>query len=187
MGAKVPKTYGGRWELIERLAGGGQGEVFSVRDLTEEYTGRLALKRVLNPRRHARFRAEVNAIAALDHPNVIKLVDHSALSDDEATIEKQFLVMPLAREDLTKRVALYKANVDSVIQVAKQLASALHSAHAVGIVHRDVKPHNILFPGSGHDVWLSDFGICLIRERDRATERPPRRRWWARCSSWHLS
>ena len=166
----MAKVYGGRWEVIDPIAAGGQAEVFRVRDLRSEYTGELALKRVLNPKRHPRFVDEVEAIKRLDHPNVIRLIDHSALNVGDGEIEKQFLVMPLAAAgDLSRRAGLYKDNADSVVQVAKQLANALKAAHDAGIIHRDVKPANIVFASETHDPWLCDFGICLIRDQDRST------------------
>ncbi len=54
----------------------------------------------------------------------------------------------------------------NVITVARQIALALQAAHAAKIIHRDIKPENILFPGEGHEIWVSDFGICLIQSRE---------------------
>jgi serine/threonine protein kinase len=166
----MAKIYGGRWEVLSSLASGGQAEVFKVHDLQKEYPGEFVLKRVRNPKRHDRFRAEVEAIKRLNHPNIIRLIDHSALSSDDLPPDRQFIVMPYASQgDLSSRVALYANNPDSVVQVAKSLALGLQAAHAAGIIHRDVKPENVLFPTVTHDVWLGDFGICLIRDLDRRT------------------
>lgn len=170
----MAKIYGERWQISnpKPLGRGGQAEVFRVVDIRGDYEGEYALKRVLNPLRHERFRREIEAIETLRHPNIIRLVDHSALSDSAGEIDKQFLVMPIADGgDLGQkgRVALYKDSIDGVVQVGRQLADALGAAHAAGVIHRDVKPGNVLFTGVGHEVWLSDFGICLLREHMRVT------------------
>jgi serine/threonine protein kinase len=179
--AMVARLYGGRWQIIDgpELGHGGQGTVFRVKDITGEHQSEFALKRVPNATRHDRFRREIDAIKRLTdpatqraHPNIISLIDHSAL-DDAGDSEKQFLVMPIARGgDLSEpgRLNLYTDSIDAVLLVAKQIASALQAAHAANIIHRDVKPKNILFTGNGHETWLSDFGICLIREAPRITE-----------------
>ena len=83
--------------------------------------------------------------------------------------------MPIADgSDLSKsgRIELYRETLDGTLLVAKQIASGLGSAHASNVVHRDVKPQNVLFTGHGHDIWISDFGICLIRGQDRITVTP---------------
>ena len=146
---------------------------YRVKDTSAQYQGEFALKRVLNPHRHDRFRREIDAVKRLDHPNIIKLVDHSALDDMGGAPDRQFLVMPIAENgDLSKRVALYKDNIDSVLLVAKRLADALRAAHGAAVIHRDVKPENVLFAGIDHEPWLTDFGICLLREAPRITETP---------------
>jgi serine/threonine protein kinase len=168
----MAKQYGNRWENIGELGKGGQSRVFRVRDLTGEPESVFALKRVLNPNRHERFRTEVEATKRLSHPNIIKVIDHSALNDASGDPEKQYIVMPIAEGgDLGRheRYSLYTGAIDVVIIVAKQVASALAAAHSLDVIHRDVKPQNILFTGNGHEVWLADFGICLIREMDRLT------------------
>lgn len=179
----MAKVYGERWQLVDRpeLGRGGQGMVFRVKDQSGAHQGEFALKRVPDVNRRKQFLNEIEAIKRLTnpeshqaHPNVISLIDHSAL-DDTGKPEMQFLVMPIANGgDLgdVGRLSLYKDSIDAVLQVAKQVAGALSAAHAAKIIHRDVKPENILFTGRGHELWLSDFGICLIREAPRVTEPP---------------
>ena len=179
----MAKIYGGRWRLVDKppLGKGGQADVFRAVDESGRVPGKSALKRVRNPKRHDRFVREIAAIKRLtdpvtnlSHPNVVSLIDHSALDEIENP-EKQFLVMPIAEGgDLSdpNRLSLYTDSLDGVLTVARQIAAALQTAHAAEVVHRDVKPQNVLFTGHGHDLWLSDFGICLIRELPRLTESP---------------
>src|SRR5258708_27547445 len=152
----MAKKYGGRWQIVDGapLGSGGQGTVFRVTDITMQYEGEFALKRIPDTSRRDRFRREVEAIKQLTHPNVIPLIDHSAL-DETDNPEKQFLVMPIAQGgdlDSPGRLQLYKGSIDGVLQVAKQVTAALVAAYAAKIVHRDVKPKNILFTGIAHDL-----------------------------------
>jgi serine/threonine protein kinase len=167
----MAKLYGDRWELVRSIGQGGQGEVFEARDISQPLdTPTVALKRVKNANRHARFRNEIEAIEKLNHPNVIKLIDHSALDVEVETPEKQYLVMPLARGgDLSKRVSIYRENLDGTLLVANQIGAALQAAHVAEVIHRDVKPQNILFAAESNDIWLTDFGICFLRNDDRPT------------------
>lgn len=171
----MAKLYGGRWRTLSSLTRGGQAEVYLVADETNPGAPPLVLKRVLNPKRRDRFLQEVRACKSLRHPNIIEVVDHSALDDLSADDEKMYLVMRhLEGGDLERRARIYQGSVDSTLDVAVALAGALQHAHGHGVVHRDVKPANILFAGQDNVPTLSDFGICLIRGEDRSTETPLR-------------
>ena len=166
----MAKVYGKRWKIIGNLGEGGQSDVFQVSDLHGEFKDPVALKRIRNPRRRDRFRNEIEAIKRLNHPSVIKLLDHSAMESTSDSDDKQYLVMPIAASgDLSKCVQRFASNLDGTRIAAFQLASALAEAHQQGVIHRDVKPQNVLFPGTGNDLWLTDFGICLLSDGLRGT------------------
>lgn len=170
-----PKIYGARWKIVSSaavLGSGGQGTVMKVTDLSGEHPGEWALKLVRGNRRTRRFENEVKALTKLAHPNIIKLIDHSAL-DVGFSGSANYLVMPIAKGgDLSEpeRLRLCMQSIENCLPIANQLTAALAAAHAANVIHRDVKPRNILFVGPGSELWLSDFGICLIGEADRSTE-----------------
>ena len=165
----MPKVYGERWEVVDSISAGGQGEIFRVRDKSGELPGMWALKRLKHKDRVGRFAQEVAGLRRLQHENIIRLVDAQVHQD--GSDERSFLVMPIAEHgDLEGRLAIYAGQLDSVVEVGKQIASALNHAHSVGIVHRDVKPGNILFPEVGHNVWVADFGISFDQAAERQTE-----------------
>jgi serine/threonine protein kinase len=167
------KLYGGRWKTCGGLGEGGQGHVFRAIDATQQLPGEFALKRVLNPERRKRFHNEIDATKRLSHPNIIRLIDHSALNEPDVGDGPSFYVMPIAEGgDLSDRdrLSIYAGSIDAVLQVTGQVANALDAAHTGGVIHRDIKPPNILFTGKSHNIWVSDFGISLIRGADRSTE-----------------
>jgi serine/threonine protein kinase len=165
----MPKVYGERWEVVDSISAGGQGEIFRVRDKSGELPGMWAVKRLKRKDRVGRFAQEVAVLRRLQHENIIRLVDAQVHQD--GSDERSFLVMPIAEHgDLEARLAIYAGQLDSVIEVGKQIASALNHAHSAGIVHRDVKPGNILFPEVGHEVWVADFGISFDQAAERQTE-----------------
>lgn len=168
----MAKIYGGRWEVIRPVGQGGQAHVYAVKDLTGEHPDEMALKALQNVKRRDRFIKEAKAGLRLNHGNIVRVVDHSTLGDDFEDKERQFLVMPYAKGGpLSSRAALYKGSVDTTLTVAEHLASALECAHAAGVIHRDVKPANILFAGPDHHCLLADFGLCLlVDDEHRPTE-----------------
>lgn len=133
--------------------------MFSVTDISGQLQGEWALKRLKDINRLDRFQREIEALRRLDNPGIIKIIDHSPLDDDGSV--RPYIVMPLASEgDATKRLPLFTGKVENVVSVGLQVARSLAAAHQERIIHRDIKPGNLLFPGPGFDVWLADFGIC---------------------------
>jgi serine/threonine protein kinase len=168
------RKYGNRWEGVGgNLGQGGQSTVLRVKDVTKELDGEYALKRAGKNARIFRFRTEIEAIKMLRHPNIVRLIDHSAFEDGPSTEETKYLVMPIALGgDLSNAVDRYRGNVERTLSVARQIAEGLQEAHAHRVIHRDIKPKNILPARPDADeIWIADFGICLIRDgRDRGTE-----------------
>jgi len=153
----------GGWTLLDRVGTGGFGRVYKA---THPTKGVGAFK-VLHPRLaadpswRARFAREAHAVGLIDHPNCVKLLDSG---HDE---ELPFLVMEwIDGESLHQRLARVVAlDVKEAIRVARELAGALGAVHDAGLVHRDVKPENVLL--TRHDrAVLADFG--LVREAEIA-------------------
>ncbi|SDD38645.1 serine/threonine-protein kinase [Glycomyces harbinensis] len=101
-----------------------------------------------------RFRREIKLMADLEHPNIMYVIAAAGTED-----RLLYFVMPRAEEDLRARLADGALDPAATARVIAQVASALDFAHARGVVHRDVKPANILF-GAGDHVYLSDFGVA---------------------------
>jgi len=154
------KIYGQRWKTLSSLGEGGQGFVYRVSDLTGAEPGEWALKRLKKLDRVERFRREVETLRKHPHENIVPLIDAQVKEDGEE--EENYLVMPIAKHgDLGKRLPIYQGHVGSVVEVALQIARALDFVHASNVVHRDIKPGNILFPDTGHRVWVADFGLAF--------------------------
>jgi serine/threonine protein kinase len=129
MAKKKIADYGGRWRPLRTLTEGGQAQIFLVEDKTGGFVEPCVLKRVLNPARDGRFRDEIEAIKTLSHPNVVRLLDHSALDAAPGDDARQYLVMPHAKgSDLSKVADRYTGKFDDVLTVAKQIALATKSA-----------------------------------------------------------
>ncbi len=149
---------GGRYRLEERLAGGGMGEVWRARDLVLQ---RAVAVKVLR-REYAddarfleRFRSEARHMAALSHPGIAGVYDYG--ESDGAP----YLVMELVEgEPLSALLAREQRLTPArVMQIVGETAFALQAAHEAGVIHRDVKPGNILVRTDGA-VKVTDFGIA---------------------------
>jgi tRNA A-37 threonylcarbamoyl transferase component Bud32 len=156
--ALTPGTRIAHYALLECVGAGGMGVVYKARDLK---LGRLVALKFL-PDSHsrdelarARLTAEARAIAALDHPNIA--VVHEIAETAEG---REYIALAwydgITLKALLERGALPPAEA---VRVAAQIAAALAAAHAAGVVHRDVKPSNILLLHAG-GVKLLDFGIA---------------------------
>jgi len=165
MGEPRPGALGDRYELLSLLATGGMGQVWRARDvlldrpvavkvLRSEFTG--------DPTFVARFRAEARHTAALAHRNIAALHDYGEVVAGTSGPEHlAYLVMELVEgESLSDLLARERRlPVDRTLDVLQQIAAALAVAHAAGVVHRDVKPGNILVGADGI-VKITDFGIA---------------------------
>ena len=148
-------TLGGRYTLMDHVAAGGMGDVWTA---TDSVLDRAVAVKVLRPNPDptfaARFRDEARHAAGLSHPNISTVYDYG--EDDGAA----YLVMEyVLGRPLSELIAAGPMPPEQVRVIMGQAALALASAHEAGVVHRDVKPANILVTADGQ-VKLTDFGIA---------------------------
>ena len=154
----IDTLFDGRYRIQRKLGAGGMADVYLAED--QELGRRVAIK-ILNDR-HAnddqfieRFRREAKNAAALNHPNIVSIYDRGN-AEDTYYIAMEFLDGRSLKELIVGRGA---APINVAIEYARQILSALRFAHRHGIVHRDIKPHNVLVDGEGR-VKVTDFGIA---------------------------
>lgn len=155
----MAKSYG-RWRTVGSIGEGGQAHLFLVEDTKGEHPGRYVLKRLINPGRLDLFEREVRAMQTVQHPNVLRLIDYD-LHGGPAYYVAEYCEGGNLQDQLDR----FRGDVRAAVEVLLPVVDALHAAHAADVVHRDVKPPNILFRADGTPV-LGDFGICH-REGDK--------------------
>ena len=152
-----------RFEVVSVAGKGGMGTVFRARDRT---TGaHVALKVVEGVYANDRFVREASLLANLEHEAIVRYVMHGALDHD-----RMFLAMDwLDGSSLDEHLARGPLPIADVLAIGRRLAGALAEAHARGIVHRDVKPSNVMLPdGRADRATLVDFGVARAGAASKA-------------------
>jgi eukaryotic-like serine/threonine-protein kinase len=162
-----------RYEIIEPIGYGGMGIVF--RALHVELNRRVALKilspeLVSDPTALGRFRREARALGAISHPNAVSVMDFGVTEDGLA-----FLVMELL-EGRTLRDILNQSAIPPhrAARILSQVCGAVEEAHRCGVIHRDLKPDNIMLvgpEGEAETAKVLDFGIAKLRSTSRVSAR----------------
>ena len=152
------------YRIVAPIASGGMGEVYLAQD---EQLQRNAALKILpsdlleSKDRLRRFQREARVVSALNHPNILTIFEFGAEE------EIQFLAAEFVKgETLRARLANGPLTLNETLDIAIQMASALRAAHEAGVVHRDVKPENIMIREDGY-VKVLDFGLAKL------TDRPP--------------
>ncbi|MBJ31920.1 MAG: serine/threonine protein kinase [Acidimicrobiaceae bacterium] len=170
MSAQGPTVFNGRYELHRQVARGGMADVYLARDLLLDRP--VAVKVLFDqfsrdPNFVERFRREAQAAANLNHPNVVSVFDWG---EEQGTY---FIVMEYVEGRSLAEILRTDGPLpaDRAAEVASDIAAALAFAHRNGLVHRDVKPGNVLVTASGH-VKVADFGIAtaMVGARNDLTQ-----------------
>src|SRR6266516_2906606 len=152
----------GPYQIISQLGVGGMGEVYLAQDgrLGRKVAVKLLPSYFTRDRdRVGRFRQEARAASALNHPNIITIHEIGELND------QQFIVTEfIDGETLRERINRGPLPLNETLDIATQVTSALDAAHKAGIIHRDVKPENIMVRRSGL-VKVLDFGLAKLTEK----------------------
>ncbi len=163
----APGTRLGPHEIVELVGAGGMGEVYKARDTRLD---RIVALKILppdvssDPERRARFTREAKTISQLNHPHICTLYDvgeAKLASAERPTPSAQYLVMEfLDGETLAARLTKGPLPLAQALEVGAQIADALAAAHKHGVVHRDLKPGNVILAKAG--AKLLDFGLAKL-------------------------
>jgi serine/threonine-protein kinase len=155
----IGRRLSGRYKILEMIGGGGMANVYLAHDIILD---RHVAVKVLRPEFSnddefiKRFRREAHSTTSLNHPNIVSIYDVGEESDIYFIVMEYVEGKTLKQYIQQNKVIL----IEEVIDIMKQLTSAIEHAHQNQIVHRDIKPHNILIDNLGH-VKVTDFGIAM--------------------------
>ena len=150
---------GNRYEIIDKIGDGGMAFVYKAKDIL---LNRIVAVKVLRPEFVddeeflAKFKREAEAVANISHPNIVNVYDVGA--DGKV----HYIVMEYVDAQNLKEIIKNEGTLDeyTALDITKQIARALGAAHKKGVIHRDIKPHNILISNEGREVKVADFGIA---------------------------
>lgn len=162
------KMIADRYMLVKHIGSGGMADVYIAMDtlLNREVAVKILRGELSNdPVALLRFQREAHASCALIHPNIVEIYD---VGEDNGA---HFLVMEYIRGKTLKQLIHLRGalSVDEAIAIMKQLISATHEAHKRGIIHRDIKPQNVLVKDDG-TIKMVDFGIALAHDALQLTQ-----------------
>ena len=178
----MPATHLGPFSVTARLGAGGMGVVHAAEHVPTGTPVAVKLLRRSQDRgdtTQARFADEVRAVARLDHPHVVQVYDHGVLTAPalDLPVGTPWLVMELAEASLAERVGEHgRPPLAGVVDLLATATHALAHAHAHGVLHRDVKPGNLLFAvdrAGRQRLILADFGIAAVAQRPDAVAGTP--------------
>jgi hypothetical protein len=158
---KKKETYGDRWQVVPdgSLGEGGQAHTFLVRDIHSGSPEQFVLKRLKNPKRLGRFTQEIEALNSLDSERVSRVVDFCADSDPA------YFVTPYRGLDLSTSLKVKPLNLLDRLVVFRDVVAGVAAAHGVGVIHRDIKPNNVVIDDDSR-ACVIDFGICQMINDD---------------------
>jgi len=157
----------GRYEIISRIGGGGMALVYKAHDvlLNRKVAVKVLRQQFVNDEEFiSRFRREAQNAAALSHPNVVSIYDVGQ-EEDIHYIVMEYVEGHNLNEIIVERAPL---QIEEAVHIAQQICDALDHAHANHIIHRDIKPHNILIGNNGR-VKVTDFGIARAATSSKIT------------------
>ncbi|MDQ3362272.1 MAG: protein kinase, partial [Actinomycetota bacterium] len=155
----------GRYVTSELLGGGGMAQVFLARDevLERDVAVKILREQFAEDEEFVeRFRREALGVASLSHPNIVQVYDRGVSEDGRYYIAMEYVPGGTLKDRIVRDGPLLP---DTASAVAVQIAEALGAAHEQGLIHRDVKPQNVLVSASG-DVKVADFGIARAAAAD---------------------
>jgi len=168
----APNQRIGKWVIIRLLAQGGQGAVYEA---FREDIGQRGAFKVLHAVQmtdvmRMRFINELRAVNLIEHPSIPQVLDHDFMDDGTAYGVMQFI----EGETLEARLSKYKLSLPEALAIAEMVSSALAAAHAKNIIHRDIKPGNIMIKADpdapqGERAMVLDFGIAKVQEGGAVT------------------
>ena len=149
---------GNRYEIIRKIGDGGMAFVYEAKDrLLNRIVAKVLRPEFVDDEEFlAKFKREAEAVANISHPNIVNVYDVGC--DGKVN----YIVMEYVDGQNLKEIIKNEGTLDeyTALDITKQIAKALSAAHKKGVIHRDIKPHNILISSEGRNVKVADFGIA---------------------------